>query len=179
MEMGGTFVPWFLESEWSESATVVDDERLELPADFIQEIEDQVVQFKPDASSRWKTIPKKRADELEYLSEDIENPVGFPRAYSLQNNYFIFAPTPDQIYPIRMKYFKRDVPFNLVTDENKWLRFAADWLMAETGQILAAQHLHDDELAVKFQMQVASAKQRVYTMHEAREHANRNYRSEG
>ena len=41
LEGQGTFTPWFLESEMSSASTVIDEERVPLPLDFLCAIEDE------------------------------------------------------------------------------------------------------------------------------------------
>lgn len=176
IEANGRVYPWFLESEWGTASSVIGEERLPLPLDFLAEIEGQVMQVNIDGT--WHDLPKKRYDEM--VTEYQNEASGPPQAYDISGLYILFAPIPDKAYPIRMRFYRRDVPFDQLaaTETNKILTHASDWLLACAGRVIAAEHLHNDKLAQKFQVQKEEAYQRVYAITEAREHSNRIYRME-
>lgn len=175
IEANGQIYPWFLESEWAQASTVKGEERLPLPLDFLSEIEGQVMQIQVDGV--WRDLEKRRYDEMIQIYRQCE---GVPAMYDLVGINIVFAPIPDKEYPVRMRCFRRDVPFNQLGDgdTNLILTHASDWLLACTGRVIAANHLHNDVLSAKFDLLKQEASARVFAISQAREHTNRTYRME-
>lgn len=177
LEANAEFFPWFLESEWADASVTAGEERLPLPVDFIAEIEGQVMQLQIDGI--WTDLRRGRYDEL--LREFPYETSGPPQAYDIVGKYIVVRPTPDKVYPIRMRCIQRDKAFDLLadTESNKFLLHASDWLLAAAGRVIAGLHLHNDALATKFSTLRDEAKTRVMLETESREHINRTYRMEG
>lgn len=177
LEANGRWYPWFLESEWAEASLIADEERIPLPESFLAEIEGQVLQVKVD--NVWLDLEKKRYDEM--LKQYGTEATGQPKVYDISGDYFLFRPVPEKTYQIRMRFYKRDIDFALLTDSqtNKFLTHASDLMLGAVGRVIAAEHIQDEALTAKFQTQFAEASDRIYAITEAREHANRTYRMEG
>lgn len=176
IEQNGLFFPFFLESDFSTVSTGVGSEFVILPSDFLAESEDHSWSILVEGT--YVPLDKVRYDEMD--AQFAEEARGTPRYFSLGLDTISLRPVPDKVYTIRFKYFASDTPFNSLPDtgENRILRYASDWLMAATGRVVAGEHLHDDVLMQKFDAQLAEAKARIMTLHEAREHTNRTYRME-
>jgi hypothetical protein len=171
LEGTGAFLPWFLETEIATITTIADEERTVLPDDFLAEVEDQALWlYDEDSAAPWTEL---RKNDYDYLR--VKYPVaGLPKQYALIGDYFALFPVPDDSYTIKMRYYAKDESLASENIENKWLKHAADLVLAETGAVMA-QHLMNFDLVAKFQQDAAIARQRLYTKHEARRHSNRTY----
>src|SRR5687768_4289047 len=173
LEGTGAFLPWFLESEMANANAGEGEERVLLPDDFLGEIEEQSL-WLYDATNEdapYTELHKSAYDRL-ILRHQIS---GTPREYALAGDYILLRPIPDATYNLRMRYYAADASLATENIENKWLKHAADWLMAEVGAKIAATHIRNLPLAKEFKQDAAIARQRVYTKHEARKHTNRTY----
>ena len=131
----GAELPFFLRTEVSSVTTIEDDERVEVPGDFIREWdEDALWYFKSSAvaAEQWTNLVK---EELEILRED-QPGSGAPVAYSLGNKYFRIFPTPDDTYTLKMIYYKHDALLD-TNIENLWLDHAPFLLIGMAGVQLA------------------------------------------
>jgi hypothetical protein len=171
LEQNGKFMPWFLLTEYSTVQTEADEPRVAVPDDFIQEEEESGLWVQTDAGI-WIELRKASEDKAFNAYEGVEP--AQPERYALAGDHLTLFPTPDKVYNLRMRYFAQDIP--LTSDiQNKWLKYAADLVIAEVGQVLAGRHVQDQTLEAGFQMDKAAAWQRLWLMHEARMHANREY----
>src|SRR5690349_7714799 len=112
--------PQFLVSEDSFTTTTADEPRILLPTDFLAETEQAVLKYRPDTWPDDPEVPltKDLYDVLFNNYREAEN--GPPEAYSRLGNYFYIFPTPDDVYTIRMIYYKRDTVLTSNV-ENGWL----------------------------------------------------------
>lgn len=168
---GAEFLPWFLLSENLTEATVVDEERVAIPTNFLREYEGGALWIYDTAGVKWLELFK---DDYDYLLNKYPTEKEIPQYYALDNNYFRLKPTPDLVYILRIKCYRRDSILS-TNIENNWLKYANDWLIAETGAILAKHHIRNKKLADEYKADAATAKTRVFVAHEARMHANRKY----
>lgn len=163
---GHSWLPWFLLSEIATETTVADEERVELPTDFLLEDDDQALWWydSSDTDNGWKPLAK---DDLDILRERYPG-TGEPKAYALRGNYFIIKPTPDDSYTLKMSYYARDAALD--TDiENEWLKHAADLLIAETCVVMAEEYIKDSESAERFKVAARRAWDRLYRKHVSRQ----------
>lgn len=168
---GAAFVPWFLLSENLTESTVAAEERVLIPNKFLREYEGGALWVFDTGLAKWIEIKK---DNYDYLLNKFPTGEAIPTHYALDNKYFRLKPTPDKVYTLRIKCYLRSE--SLATNvENDWLLNASDWLLAEVGALLAKLHIRNEKLAKEFKSDIEVAKNRLYIMHEAREHANRNY----
>jgi len=169
----GAFKPWFLLSELRDTVTQAGEERLALPADYLQEAENGAL---------WLVQNGVRTElvktDYELGLQQYPN-AGVPKKYSLNGKYLRLHPTPDAVYSLQSQFFVSQplitVAYNPTvhgTDTNAWLTYAEDWLIAETGKALAAAYTRDTELAVIFGGMATEARTRVMTDTVAREEAN-------
>lgn len=169
----GAFTPWFLETEIASVSTQVDEERVQLPEDFLGEIEDQAL-WLYDATNEdapYTELHKSSYDRL-ILRHQI---AGIPSEYAMAGDYFLLRPIPDDIYTIRMRYYAQDVLPSTGNIENKWLKEAPDLILAELGTIIAGEYIRNPQLAAEYAQKATIARDRLYKRHERRMHANRTY----
>lgn len=172
---GDKFKAWFLLSEMQDSVTTAGEERMPLPTGFLQE---------PDAGAMWRLTGVTAAPRVELLKTDYDLGVaryptsGKPVKYSLSGKYFRLHPTPDAVYNLQSQFYVRDTALTDVYGSadgaatNEWLTNASDWLIAETGYILATTYTRDKEAAQAFAEARTLARARVYTETVARIEAN-------
>jgi len=172
---GGSYLPWFLLSEFSENDTVADEERVPVPTDFLREFEYGSLYYNNSAlADAWVELLK---DEMEALRADttLNASTGAPQKYSLVGDYFRLFPTPDAVYTLKMVYYKQDTAPATGGAENLWLKWAPDWLIAQTC-VQMAQNLQMPQARVeKFMHAAQIAERRTMVAGEAREHASREY----
>lgn len=173
---GGTFLPWFLQTEIGSVLTDIGEERIPLPTDpkFLKEAEGDALWYFNDAATEpediWTPLHK---DDLDFLRTNLTG-TGAPKAYALDGTYFRILPTPDQVYKLKMLYFGADAPLTEEDTENKWLQFAPYLLIGDAGREVAFS-ARDDKAAQFFEQTFQREVQRVWAMGEAREHENRSY----
>jgi len=171
----GSFLPWFLLSESSETSTTADEERVGLPSNFLREYEDGALYLvKSDGS--WKELVKDDLDALRGLYPD-NSKTGEPRYYSLTGQYFILKPVPDKIYPLRMRYYKQDSSLagsygDSNNIENQWLRYSPELLVGMAGEVIAGQYVFNAQLAQQFGQMAAAARVALYRQDVARQEVN-------
>src|SRR5689334_20945854 len=128
--------PWFMISEDSFTSTSALEERIAVPDDFLQEVEETVLKYVPDDTT---------AEEVDLVKEDYDtlranyrgSVPGPPEAYALVGNYFRIFPTPDDTYTIRMIYYQKQAA--LVSNiENGWTKYVPYLIAGEAGAIVAA-----------------------------------------
>jgi hypothetical protein len=181
---GGTFLPWFLRTEVTSITTLVNEERVPLPPDFLREYEEDALWwFNPAADptinqNAWQPLLK---DDIQYNRRQYggDDPTVLqpgPIAYAFDGNYFRIFPTPQDTWQLKMIYYARDAILDAGLDtENKWLKNASEVLIGEAGFQIAATARDADRMAYfKAIRDEGTASLYVYT--EAQQHENRTYR---
>jgi hypothetical protein len=173
IEMNGEFFPWFLVSEYATEVTEIGEPRVPLPTDFLGEIEEEALWLQPqsDPGQAWKRLVKGDSEELE-LAYGITP--GEPEKYALMGEEFILYPIPDSAYTLRMKYYARAAALS-ANIENAWLKYAADLIIAEVGEVMASLTIQNPALAAEFEKDKVTAWARLRLADEARKHVNRDY----
>jgi len=162
---GDVFHPWFLVSEESQSETIPGDERVLLPSDFITMWEKgRLVRYDVTLDDPYIEMTR---EDWDAINEHL-NYSGKPTYYDIAGQYFLMRPLADAVYPLRFWYIKRgeslagaygDTATNI---ENVWLKHASDWLLGETGMVIAEQYLQYTESKIKpFRTQAARGRARV------------------
>lgn len=146
-------LPWFLQTEEANATTTAHEERVDLPSDFLLQEDEQGLYIQLPDSGVWKLLEKREYDYLQHRFGTTEN---VPQAYALTGTYFVLRPIPDTIYPVKMVYYGRD-SWPGSTEANKWMAYAPNVVVAETGIVIAGEYLHNDTLMVKFQAQAEKA----------------------
>ena len=167
--------PWFLLSEYTTSVTVIEEGRLALPDDFIEEHDEDGLSIYSDDDEEWIPLVKNDLDTLQGLYGSTS---GFPTGYALTGNYFRFFPIPDEIYTLRMLYFKRDDELVDGTDTNGFLTHVPELLMGRVG-LRIAQALRDKDAIVVFREMITEGGIELYRQNESRKHANASYQMGG
>ena len=176
---GGAQLPWFLISEVATATATIGDERLELPNNFLREVEEEGALFvyydAGDGENEWKPLVKRDNDYLRSLYSDSVADRGRPVYYALVGNYFKLYPIPDIAYPMRMLYYKADTLFsNLTAQEltaNQWSTWAPDVILAMAGTHLA-NRFRDAKAKQLMAQDLQPAISRMWVEDEARRQAN-------
>ena len=166
-------LPWFLRTEIASASTVVDEERLAVPTDFIREVEESALFIfdatATDPEDEWVALEKGESDTLR-----VDFPgTGTPQAYSLDGPYFRLFKTPDAVYTMKMVYYKQDT---ILTSniENDWLKYIPFLLIGKAGMDFA-QDLRDAN-ALAFFTEMFIENDDLFSRHNiARRVANREY----
>ena len=172
LERNGIFYPWFLETGIiTIGTTTAAVETLALPSNWLAEIEEQSMWiFDSGADVPYVELRKGAYDvALQRFTTDDQ-----PQRYSLNKNNLLLKPTPDKGYVIQTRYFAVDDVLS-TNIENDWLKYASDWLIAETGIIIARDHIQNDQMAQRFIAAATRARDRVFIENEARQHVGRVY----
>lgn len=168
---GGDFRPWFLLTESASTTNTASDERIPMPSDFIMEWEEGSMQYKLSTETEWSDLAK---DDYDFLRERYGETAGAPKGYSEAGENFLIVPPPLYAYSWKMRYYAHQAANTLSPDsENNWLKYASDWLIAETGVIIASQYLNNKAAADAFSIQKSEAKARVEKLTVAKLEANR------
>lgn len=142
--------PWFLVSEDSYKRTTTDEERLVLPTDFLEEVEDAVFKYVPDDATTLASEIDLVKDDYDVLRKNFhDTEAGAPQAYCLMGQYFRIFPVPDASYMIRMIYYKKDTVLDSNV-ENGWLKNVPMLLMGKAGQIISEGPLRDTQATAVF-----------------------------
>ena len=173
---GDVINPWFLVSEESSAETVIGDERVGLPVDFIAPWEFGFL-FRYDVALDDPYIEMTRED-WDLIKERL-NFSDTPTHYDIAGEYIFMRPVADAIYPLRMRYIAKGLTLagiygDAQNIENLWLKYASDWLMGETGMIIAEQYLQMSQAKVKeFQTQAIRGRERIRVKNVAMEESNK------
>lgn len=160
------WLPWFLETEMAWTTTTPGEERVQLPVDFLGEVEEQALWRVDDT----RLVPIQKMDYDDML---VRFPMeGTPRAYAVGNGYLFLRPVPTEEITLRMRYLARAEPLTS-NIENVWLKYASDVVIAELGAVLAKQHMQHGELAATFAEDAKLAWDRLYKVHIGRQETNR------
>lgn len=176
----GPIRPWFLKEDRAYTTTTIDESRILLPSDFLEEDEDSALWYSPTDGTQDQEIVK---DDVDFLiknqatiagldEDDIPIP-GIPKFYSISGPYFRLFPTPDAVYRIRMIYFKKDTVLD-TNIENNWMKYAP-WLMIGEAGLPLSVSSRDKVAQAEFGRLRQTMGLVLNTETEARLHANRNY----
>jgi hypothetical protein len=137
-------LPWFMLSERSDSTTAGDEERVELPDDFVEEYENDGLWVIDDNGGE-HLLKKFDADTLREVQQQRTDygtitgldPLDIPTQYALTGKYFRLFPAPNRVLSVRMMYYRTlDLP-SLGSDENEWLNNAPYAVIGWAGERLA------------------------------------------
>lgn len=171
---GNEHLPWFLLSEELTTVTPSDgvERRVSLPTDFLREAEEQALLI-VDSEGVEHEVVKDDYDVL-IQKHGYDATSDLPLEYALSGNYVHLFPIPSVQRKLRLRCYIRDaVPQDSTSSENKWLKYAADLLIAEAGIVVASQHLQDPEMAATFAGMQQRARNRLFKAGVARDEANR------
>lgn len=163
-------LPYFLISEFANINTVIGEERIPLPTDFLQEYEEGTLwHFDSEAvlGEQYRPLGKALLDEVKTTL------TGPPETYVVTDELFRLFPLPDKIYNLKMIYYFQDVVLD-DNVENQWLKFASDLILGLTG-LYMAEEIENDKAMAKFEKRAARASDRLFRENEARKHTNVRY----
>lgn len=172
---GDVLKPWFLVSEEASNATSIGEERVPLPVDFAS-LWEEIGLYRYDVTLDDPYIEMCRADW-----EDIKKELNWsdkPTHWDIGGPYLLMRPLADAVYPLRFWYIAKGVSLagtygDVVTNiENVWLQWAADWLIGETGSVIAEQYLQMTGARVKtWKDQAIRGRERVRKLNVSMEEA--------
>jgi hypothetical protein len=173
---GGSWLPWFLLSSEQTLSVSAGNAEVSLPTGFLRFSDEHPLYILDDENKRHRLTQWDRS----YLESkyEIDDASDLPLEFCLERDKIYLFPTPTVARSIKMKCYLRDTVLTDTTQSNNWSTEAPDWLLAVTGEVVALQHLSDQELAAGFVAMQQRALQRVQTMDIARREAGRS-RSKG
>ena len=176
-QTGGIFLPWFLVSEMSTHTITSGEERIVIPEDMVNELEEGslwLFEATAEPEDQWKPLSK---DDLDYLKAQLPGE-GEPKAYATSGFYFRLKPTPDAASAtskvLKMMYRERDAVLTTPGSENKWLLHAPLLLVGEAGLAIASS-LRDTAAVTVFNSLRQEEAKRLFLATEMRLHVNRRY----
>lgn len=173
---GDATLLWFLLTESATTQTVADEERVNVPVDFLMEWEEGALYITTDAGDVVNLVK----DDWDRIKERITGS-GQPEYYAIGGEYFLLRKVPDKAYTLQMRYYAKQTSLAGTYGEaagsggnveNRWLKYAADWLIAETGLIIANQYLQSEKMAQLFVAQQQKAKARLIAKDTAMKETN-------
>ena len=161
--------PWWLVSEDSFTTTSATEERIAVPLDFLEEVDQAVLKYVPDDPDADEVDLEK--DEYDVLRKNFRGKVpGPPEAYALVGGYFRLFPTPDAVYTIRQIFYQDDATLDS-NIENGWMKWNPMLLLGLAGGTLAVS-LRDTIAKMEFSAWEAEGRLLMPRMNIAREMAN-------
>lgn len=157
-------LPWFLQADTNADGTnmttTATEEIVALPTDFIREVEEyERMLFVQDSSEDDPWVPLAR-DDYSIIKNDVTGS-GQPTHYDIIGTNLYLRKIPDDAYTLRLIYMKSDADIVAGTTENLWMKYASDWIMSETGWIIASTMVPMPQIAQQFQTESIRARQRV------------------
>lgn len=166
-------LPWFLLSEMTDANTTAGEDRIELPGDFLMESDEEEGALwyydSTNEDNQWILLTK----DSEVFLKATQSGTGAPVAYALAGEYLIVKPTPDDTYPMRFKYFKKDELLTGDNSDNQWMKFGRNCLMYETLAVVAREYMKDEASAAGFEARAAENWERLRRAEIARQEAGR------
>jgi hypothetical protein len=166
-------LPWFLQTTNTALVTPSDGvaRSVALPADFLREADDGAL-FIIDSEGASHEVVK---DDYRILEQEhgLDATSELPLQYALRTALEFF-PIPLVERSLRLTYYaKAAIPTDSESSENAWLQYASDLMLAETGIVVATQHLQNPELGDSFAKLAIRARTRLFHDSVAREEAAR------
>lgn len=173
---GAPFLPWFTETVDDSQVITANVETLTVPSSFIREVDGLGVSYYDSTQSKYIGLPK---DDYDNLVNNLDPTGTTPLGYAIIGDKYYFRPVPTQAWTLRLIYNARQADPTLSNIENNWMKWASDLFIGELGFLLATTYLQSPNQAAPFDLMRKEAIQRLNIMHEARTHANRDYRMGG
>jgi hypothetical protein len=177
-EMPRVFKPWFLISEVQTALTIIDEDRVPLPAavankheGFLSENEDAALWVvPPDAISTtpWTELIK---EDFDYIQRTWAGP-GIPKAYAALGGYFRLRHIPDQEYTLKIITHNADLTVTNDSGQNQWMKYAPLLLAAKAGQSMSMA-VRDSQAVADFSRTRDLEAASLFTTTEARLHENK------
>jgi hypothetical protein len=138
------WLPWFLEVDSVGLTVTAGVPYMDLPVDFLREIEGHF----PRVYVSGQSINLTKADLT--TAEIWATGTGIPKYYSIMGNQMSLSPIPDQNYSIDWRYYGKSIPIHSTNEATPWLVHAGDLVLALVGQVVASKHLRDVKIAGEF-----------------------------
>lgn len=132
-------LPWFLVSEISSTTTVIGEERVPVPSDYIRLTDDDdsegLFRFDTSISADEPWVPLEKITTA-ILRSTYQVKRGPPEVFVEDDQYFRLGPIPDAVYTLKMIYYYKDAV--LATNvENQWLKYAPGYIIGLAGREVA------------------------------------------
>lgn len=160
------WLPWFLEVDSVGLTVTAGVPYMDLPVDFLREIEGHF----PRVYVSGQSINLTKADLT--TAEIWATGTGIPKYYSIAGNQMSFSPVPDQNYSIDWRYYGKSTPIHSTNEPTPWLVHAGDLVLALVGQAVAGKHLRDVKVAGEFANDAVFAWARLEGAHMERREVN-------
>ena len=168
----GPVLPWFLETETTYQA-VPGTEHLDLPPDFLRELEDGALWIKrtdSEGADLWDPLPKHSLDRVRVAE------LGRPEHYALLGSKIILGPVPDLAYQFKFAYLRKSLPFaDNETESTDWLKEASNLVIFGAAAQVAATYIQNDALAGTLISLEKRALDALYLATEARNATNQDF----
>lgn len=176
LERGPT-KPWFMESRL-EGVLIASQDYIDLPATFLQEVEEGVFRLYNPECEKWIPIAKKDYDQVQWKSENCD--AEFPCMYALHGTRIYFGATPDLAYQYRWEAMVRStaVVDNATESSNPWLVEFFDLVSLLTADKIARFHIRSQEIVRDLAQPLTQARDHFWRECEARQQVNRDYEQE-
>src|SRR5262245_31199037 len=162
--------PFWLISEDSFTTTNLNDERIAVPVDVIEEVDQAVLKYVPDDPDADEVDLVK--DDYDVLRKNFQGVAdGPPQAYALLGGYFRLFPNPGAIvYTVWTIHSKKDTVLHSKI-ENGWLKWGPMALLGLAGGILAVS-LRDTIAKMEFDRWASQGRVLLATQSNSREMQN-------
>lgn len=173
---GAAFLPWFLITSTETTQLTANVRAVNLPSDFLREVEEDGSVWIKDSSNDWQKMTKKDDSSLQdrYLDDETDS---LPLYYSIVGTQLLTYPISTVASYLRIRYYATDTVLDDNAVETDWLKYASDLVIAETGVIAASKYVRDDPTKVaEFQSDRDKAFARLYKFATARAEASRDAR---
>lgn len=162
--------PWFLE-ETKTGTLVIDQDYIDLPTDFLMEIEEGTFEVRNTATG-WQELTKVARDKLRSATANMAS--AFPKGYAIWGSKFYLGPTPDVAYSYRFDYYKRSNPIvdNSAECSNFWINEFFNYTTSKALIVIARDHIQSDRMAQNMQGMFNEAEKKFNIEITARKVAN-------
>ena len=164
-------LPWFLFLDFTNASfvTVVDQEYVNLPTDFLELDDEKSAFYWKDTAitspDQWREI---RRDPFPTMKKRYEELVsGDPKLFDIIGSRIYMRPIPNAVRDLRLLYYKKDASPTDAAVENLWLKEATNWLIGEAGFAAATLHVRDEIAAVGFEAMRKAAADGLFRRHNA------------
>jgi len=171
-------LPWFLIKSDATLVTVADAEAVAVPTDFIHEWEYGGLS-RIDSDGKPIKLVRQDYDVI----RDQKHGSGTPDYYDIVGTNYLLRNTPNEVISLTSWYYGKAATlagaYGTNNIENLWMKYASDLVIAETGVIMAANHLQAPKMAQTFAGQALRARDRLDTRTVAMEEENKQRFMEG
>lgn len=176
LEKPGRTLPWFLVKENQLLSTVANQDYVDLPDDFIKEVDYSPLRYSYDGSIspnvKYLVKGNDKSIRAYFTNESGIVISGGPDQYILLKDTIRIYPTPDLVYSLYWDYYGKADELTTGGDENAWLDNNPDILIGLAG-FYVAQRKRDQGAVSLFQGQYNNGQRQLISDNEERDLANR------